>query len=60
MLGLGIDESTAVIVRENLLEVVGASKVAVYTHEGIEAGQDPPYFFLEAGDRYNLRTLRRE
>ena len=42
--GLGIDEQTAVVVKKNLLEVVGASKVAVYWKDGPK-----PYLLLEPG-----------
>jgi cyanophycinase len=50
LLGIGIDESTAIVVQGDRFEVVGASKVAIY---------DPrrqPFYFLSAGDRFNLRT----
>jgi cyanophycinase len=47
LLGIGIDESTAVIVKGNGFEVTGESKVAIY-----EAGKD--YYFLNPGDRFDL------
>ena len=53
LLGIGIDESTAIVVRGDGLEVIGASKVAIYRH-GLN------YFFLSPGDHFNLRTRRRE
>jgi cyanophycinase len=51
LLGIGIDESTAIVVQGDSFEVVGASKVAVY-----EAGK--PYRFLSPGDRFNLKSHR--
>lgn len=47
LLGIGIDESTAIVVQGDQFEVIGASKVAIYTH-----GRD--YYFLNAGDRFDL------
>jgi cyanophycinase len=52
LLGIGIDESTAVVVQGDQLEVVGPSKVAIY-----ERGK--PYYFLSAGDRFDLKTRSR-
>ena len=52
LLGLGIDESTAVLVRGDRFEVIGASKVAVYQH-----GQD--YYWLTPGDRFDLKARRK-
>ena len=51
LLGIGIDEGTAVVVQGDTFQVVGASRVAVY-----EAGR--PYSFLQAGDRFDLKTRR--
>jgi cyanophycinase len=47
LLGLGIDESTAIVVAKNQFEVIGPSKVAVY-----EAGK--AYYFLASGDKFDL------
>jgi cyanophycinase len=52
LLGVGLDESTAIVVRGSAFEVVGESKVAIY-----EAGK--PYYFLSAGDRFDLAARRR-
>jgi cyanophycinase len=49
LLGLGIDESTAVIVSAGSFEVAGPGRVAVY-----EAGRS--FYWLKSGDRFNLRT----
>lgn len=54
LLGIGIDEGTAIVVQGNRFEVVGASKVAVYPGHASDDGAD--YFFLSAGSRFNLRT----
>jgi cyanophycinase len=52
LLGIGIDESTAVIVQGDKFEVVGPSKVAIYEH-------GKPYYFLSSGDRFDLKTRSR-
>jgi cyanophycinase len=52
LLGIGLDEGTAVIVQGDRFEVVGPSKVAIYE-------PDKPYYFLSAGDRFNLKTRSR-
>jgi cyanophycinase len=56
LLGLGIDESTAVVVQGDRFEVVGRSKVAIY--DGQPHG-DRRYYFLEPGDRFDLAGRRR-
>jgi len=52
LLGLGIDEGTAVVVRGDRAEVIGPSKVAIYEH-----GKE--FYFLQAGDRFDLKRRRR-
>ena len=54
LLGIGIDEGTAIVVQGDRFEVVGSSKVAVYPGQSTDGG--PGYFFLSAGDRFDLRT----
>jgi cyanophycinase len=55
LLGIGIDESTAIVVHGNDFEVVGPSKVAVY---GVKAQPqvDPPYLLLSAGEKFDLAS----
>lgn len=58
LIGLGIDEGTAAIVRGSELEVVGASKVAVFDARR-RSTRDvtatlPAAHWLAAGDRWNL------
>ena len=57
LLGIGIDEGTAILVRGDEFEVIGASRVFVY------GGTDPqddegPWTVLEPGTRYDLRGRR--
>jgi cyanophycinase len=55
LLGLGIDENTAIVVRGDQLEVIGASYVLVYDNQRmLDSGGR--FYFLAPGDRYNLKT----
>ena len=51
LLGIGIDEGTAIVVRGSTAEVVGASKVGFF--DGIE-----PIVEVKAGDRYDLKARK--
>jgi len=64
LLGIGIDENTAVVVQRDTMEVIGASYVLVYdgsfwSREGIDLKILPQndflFYMLRQGDRYNLR-----
>jgi cyanophycinase len=59
LLGLGIDEGTAVVVERDRFRVIGDS--AVLVHNGMEATDDAetPYLTLRSGDEFDLRTRRR-
>lgn len=63
LLGIGIDENTAVIVQGNSFEVLGQSYVLVYdgtfwSREGWDLktlpDKDKLFYFLKQGDRYDL------
>ena len=61
LLGIGIDENTALVVRGDTARVVGESKVAIYDHRrwtkaDSTLDRDDTFFFLEPGDRLDLRT----
>jgi cyanophycinase len=53
LLGIGLDEPAAIVVRGDVFEVIGRSKVAVYDRRD-HGGRR--YFFLEVGDRYDLKA----
>jgi cyanophycinase len=59
LLGLGIDEDTAIVVRQDRFEVIGQSYVAVYDH-GRQLDSGGPFYLLAPGDRYNLKTREPE
>jgi cyanophycinase len=63
LLGIGIDEKTAIIVKGDTLEVMGKSYVLIYdksfwSREGSELKILPEenelFYYLRKGDRYNL------
>ena len=56
LLGLGIDESTAVVVEGDRFEVIGRGVVGIYDgkeHDGKR------YYFLAPGERFDLKGRRR-
>lgn len=56
LLGIGIDDEAAVVVRKNEFEVIGSGRVAIYTNE---RGENGWYSTLKPGDRFDLGTWRR-
>jgi len=64
LLGIGIDENTAVIVQGDQFEVMGASYVLIYDRSfwSVETGDQKTlptsnslFYFLKEGDRYDLK-----
>ncbi len=53
LLGIGLDENTAILVRGNEFEVIGQSYVAIYDHNSmIDTGGQ--FYFLGPGDYFDL------
>ena len=53
LLGIGIDENTAIVVQGNRFEVMGQGYVAIYDHQKmLDSGGR--FYFLAPGDRYDL------
>jgi cyanophycinase len=59
LLGIGIDEKTAILVRGNQFEVIGASKVAIYDKDNPPDADGHGWYFLSQGDQFNLRTRKK-
>jgi cyanophycinase len=59
LLGVGIDENTAIVVTGNEFEVVGPSYVAVFDHKRWHSNNEKktfqPFFLLRGGDRFNMK-----
>lgn len=64
LLGIGLDENTAVVVTGNEMEVIGESLVAIYDYNlweenSFATGTLPnngKFFLLRSGDRYDLKN----
>jgi cyanophycinase len=53
LLGIGIDESTAIIVAGDRFEVIGDSQVGIYDGQDHDGKR---YYFLSPGARFDLKT----
>jgi cyanophycinase len=53
LLGIGLDDRSAVVVRGDTFEVIGRDRVGVY--DGKDHG-GKRYYFLAVGDRFDLKT----
>ncbi len=67
LLGIGIDQNTAIIVRGNEFEVIGERYVAIYdgtfwsdyfNEIDTTESANRKFYFLENGDKYNLKERR--
>ena len=64
LLGIGLDESTAILVEGDNFEVIGKSYVAVYDGKFWRRDSNPlvpagnTFFLLKEGDRYNMRDRK--
>ena len=55
LLGIGLDEDTAIVVSGDMFEVIGQSYVAIYDNQrSLNSGAF--FYFLTAGDRYDMRA----
>jgi cyanophycinase len=55
LLGIGIDEGTAIVVQGTNFEVIGNSYVAIYDKEYMNS-TGGKFYFLSPGDKFNLVT----
>jgi cyanophycinase len=55
LFGVGLDENTAIVVEGDRFEVIGQSYVVVYSTTPV-AGASGRFYFLGAGDRFDLKT----
>jgi len=54
LLGLGLDEDTAIVVKGNEFEVIGQGYVAIYDSSRL-VGPDGQFYFLAPGDHFNMK-----
>jgi cyanophycinase len=59
LIGLGVDESTALIVRGSTMQVVGQHHVTVFDRQSDAPAETPEFAVLKSGERYDLRQHRR-
>lgn len=55
LLGIGIDENTAIVVQGDRFEVVGESYVLIYDNRKM-VGEEGLFYFLAPGDRFDLSS----
>jgi cyanophycinase len=55
LLGIGIDENTAIVVQGDEFEVIGDSYVLIYDNQKM-TGDGGRFYFIPPGGRYNLKT----
>lgn len=56
LLGIGLSEGTAIVVRGDLFEVIGRGKVAVHDNTRKRTPGDSAYITLSAADRYDMKS----
>lgn len=57
LLGIGLDEDTAIVVEGDRFDVIGRSYVVIYSNTPV-AGANGRFFFMGAGDRFDMKTRR--
>ena len=58
LLGIGIDEATAIVVTDSTAEVIGTSRVAFYDHSKGQPTGDMDYVEVKSGGKYDLAERR--
>jgi cyanophycinase len=60
LLGIGLSEDTAIVVKGDRFEVIGAWKVAIHDNKKAYQPWEKPYFVLSRGDVFNMKLRRVE
>jgi cyanophycinase len=58
LLGIGLSEGTAIIVKGDAFEVMGRAQVAVHDPTRAHAAGAKPYVILKDGDRFDMKARR--
>ncbi|HMI63679.1 MAG TPA: cyanophycinase, partial [Puia sp.] len=58
LIGIGLDEATAILVQQDTLQVIGRSYVAIYDYNNIMHNETEPFFFLSDGQKYDLKNRK--
>lgn len=57
MLGIGLDEDTAIVVQGDQFDVIGQSYAVIYSTKPV-AGASGRFYFMGAGDRFDMKTRK--
>jgi cyanophycinase len=60
LLGIGLSEGTAIVVKGDTFEVMGKWKVAIHDSTALRQPWEKEFFVLSSGDVYNMKTRRIE
>jgi cyanophycinase len=60
LLGIGLSEGTAIVVKGDSFEVIGKWKVAVHDNTRLYQPWEKPYYVLSPGDVYDMKARRLE
>jgi cyanophycinase len=58
LLGIGLSEGTAIIVKGDTFEVMGKWKVAVHDNQRLYQPWEKPFYVVQAGDVYDMKARR--
>jgi cyanophycinase len=58
LLGIGLSEGTAIVVKGDTFEVMGKWKIAIHDNTRLYQPWEKPYFVLGAGDAYDMKMRR--
>ncbi|HTH24185.1 MAG TPA: cyanophycinase [Vicinamibacterales bacterium] len=57
MLGIGLDEDTAIVVEGDRFDVIGRSYAVIYSNKPV-AGASGRFYFMGAGDRFDMKARK--
>jgi cyanophycinase len=60
LLGIGLSEGTAIVVKQDTFEVMGKWKVSIHDNTRVHQPWEKPFFVLSPGDVYNMKTRKVE
>ena len=58
LVGIGIDDATAMIVRGTIMEVVGSNQVAVFDRQPDDSQAQPEFSIIKTGQKYDFKHRR--
>jgi len=57
LLGIGLDEDTAIVIEGDQFNVIGRSYAVIYSNKPV-AGSTGRFYFMGAGDRFDMKTRK--